>query len=84
MMGSDTFDTLDGLEEDKTDGLIPLGVGPGCTIKNAIIDKNARIGEGVELDATGKPDGYEADGIYVRDGVLIVRKGAVIASGTKV
>tara|TARA_B110000438_G_scaffold297886_1_gene345030 strand:- start:4272 stop:5555 length:1284 start_codon:yes stop_codon:yes gene_type:complete len=84
MMGSDSFATFEDLEEDKKFGRPPLGVGPGCTIKNAIIDKNARIGEGVELDPTGKPDEFEADGIYVRDGVLIVRKNAVIPDGTKV
>jgi glucose-1-phosphate adenylyltransferase len=84
MMGSDTYETLADLEENKRLGRPSLGVGPGCKIRNAIIDKNARIGEGVELDPAGKPDGFESSGIYVRDGVLIVRKNAVVESGTKV
>ena len=64
----------------KTD--IPLGVGKNCEIYNTIIDKNARIGNNVKLSPEGKPDKFEQGGIYVRDGVLVVMKGAVIPDNT--
>ena len=54
-------------------------------MKGAIIDKNARIGDGCVLLAEGKADGMYADGsVVVRDGVLVVPKGAVLPPGTVV
>lgn len=80
MMGADYFD-----EEQRRERLgttIPLGIGENCDIRNAIIDKNARIGNNVRLSPEGKPDKFEQDGVYVRDGVLVVLKGAIIPDGT--
>lgn len=44
-MGADYYESDDQLAVIKADGGIPIGVGEGCTITNAIIDKNARIGK---------------------------------------
>jgi glucose-1-phosphate adenylyltransferase len=60
-------------------------VGKGCYIRGAIIDKNTRIGDGVRLIAAGKADGpYVGGAVVVRDGVLVVPKGALIPPGTVV
>ena len=60
-------------------------MGKGCRIKRAIVDKNARIGDGCILNGEGKADGTYANGaVIVRDGVLVVPKGAVLPPGTKV
>ncbi|MHB9134546.1 MAG: sugar phosphate nucleotidyltransferase [Armatimonadota bacterium] len=60
------------------------GVGRNCHITRAIIDKNACIGDDVLIaDHTGKPDSDGA-GYYVRDGIVIIPKNAVIPSGTKI
>jgi glucose-1-phosphate adenylyltransferase len=60
----------------------PLGIGRGCTIERAIIDKNARIGDGVVIrNKQGQPD-FEGDTYWIRDGVTIVKKGVVLAAGT--
>lgn len=80
MMGADYFDEQSRRTRLGTD--IPLGVGENCDIRNAIIDKNARIGKNVVLSPEGKPDKYEQDGVYIRDGVLVVLKGAIIPDGT--
>ncbi len=77
MMGADEY-------ESGTNGELSLGIGKNCKIENAIIDKNAKIGDDCVLNPFGKPDKWEAEGLYVRDGVLIVTKSAVIKSGTKV
>src|SRR6202047_3819587 len=60
----------------------PLGIGQHCVIEGAIIDKNARIGDGVVIKPEGKPADMDGDNYYVRDGVIVVPKGAVIAAGT--
>jgi glucose-1-phosphate adenylyltransferase len=60
----------------------PLGIGRHCTIEGAIIDKNARIGDGVVITPEGKPANMDGDNYYVRDGVIVVPKGAIILAGT--
>jgi glucose-1-phosphate adenylyltransferase len=56
-------------------------VGRNCQIEHTIIDKNARIGDNVKLSSAGKVDGEYPHGVIVRDGVLVVPKGAIIPSG---
>jgi glucose-1-phosphate adenylyltransferase len=62
----------------------PLGIGRHCFIEGAIIDKNARIGDGVVITPDGKPADMDGDNYYVRDGVIVVPKGAVIPAGTSI
>jgi len=62
----------------------PLGIGRHCVIEGAIIDKNARIGDGVVITPDGKPADMDGDNYYVRDGVIVVPKGAVIPAGTSI
>ncbi len=85
VMGADFYETEDQLKENAVHGRPHLGVGKGCRIKRAIVDKNARIGDGCILNGEGKADGTYANGaVIVRDGVLVVPKGAVLPPGTKV
>ena len=63
-------------------GLPPLGIGCRCHIEGAIIDKNARIGDGVVITPAGKPDNADGENYCIRDGVVVVPKGTVIPAGT--
>ncbi len=82
VMGSDKFEDDEDLAENKRRNIPNAGIGRNCRIRNAIIDKNARIGHDVTLSPEGKPDLFESNGIVVRDGVLIVLKNAAIPDGT--
>lgn len=82
MMGADVYETIDEIIANKESGQISIGVGENCIIEDTIIDKNARIGEGCKLSPNGIEDGWEENGICVRDGVLIVKKDAVVPAGT--
>jgi glucose-1-phosphate adenylyltransferase len=85
LMGADSYETIEQLASNTEAGEPRLGVGKNCQIKGAIIDKNARIGDGCVLNVTDKLDGRYADGeITIRDGVLVVPKGALIPAGTVV
>jgi glucose-1-phosphate adenylyltransferase len=85
LMGADYYETDDQLAANLKLGRPHLGVGKNCRVKGAIIDKNARIGDGCVLFAEGKADGTYAEGaVVVRDGVLVVPKGAVLPPGTVV
>lgn len=82
MMGADYYESPDARKYDISNQVPTLGIGRNCRIENAIIDKNARIGDNCVLNPYGKPDKWEAEGLYVRDGVLIVTKQARIAANT--
>jgi len=85
MMGADFFESDEEQKSNVEKGIPQLGVGRGCQIRHAIIDKNARIGEGCILSPEGKPDGNYAGGnVIIRDGILVVPKSAVLLPGTTV
>ncbi|MGB0408642.1 MAG: glucose-1-phosphate adenylyltransferase [Opitutales bacterium] len=82
MMGSDRIERDFELEENAKLGRPDVGVGKNCKIKNAILDKNVRIGDHVVLDPTGLPDNFGPDvDIAIRDGVLVVCKDTVVPDG---
>lgn len=85
VMGADYYETLEQIASHVARGKPNIGVGRNCYIRRAIIDKNARIGDGVRLCAAPNPDGTYAGGaVVIRDGVLVVPKGATIPPGTVV
>ncbi|MCE0482996.1 MAG: glucose-1-phosphate adenylyltransferase [Methylacidiphilales bacterium] len=82
LMGLDDYETAGELQAGLARGLPPLGVGCNTHIERAIIDKNARIGENVRISPFGKPENFDGDNYYIRDGIVIVPKGGVIRNGT--
>lgn len=77
VMGADYY------EKEPEAGEVRLGIGRDCYIKNAIIDKNARIGDGAYISPDGKQDTNHA--LYtIRDGVIVIPKNAVIPAGFRV
>jgi glucose-1-phosphate adenylyltransferase len=61
-----------------------IGIGRGCNIQKAIIDKNARIGDNVVISPHGKDKEMNGEGFYIRDGIVVIPKNSVIASGTRI
>ena len=84
MMGADFYESEADFAANLAKGIPNVGIGRNCTIKTAIIDKNARIGDNVTLNPVGKPNGHVRDGIAIVDGILVVSKGAVVPAGTVV
>jgi glucose-1-phosphate adenylyltransferase len=81
LMGADFYS---GEASAAKSGAPPVGIGRHCHIEGAIIDKNARIGEGVVITPDGKPANADGENYYIRDGVVVVPKGAVIAAGSRI
>jgi glucose-1-phosphate adenylyltransferase len=80
MMGSDKVEP----EDISDDPEVPnIGIGANCTIRNAIIDKNARIGDNVVIDPADKNHNYSKNGIVIKDGIAVVIKGTTIPNGFK-
>lgn len=82
ILGADYYDVLG----NELPLGMPLGIGAGSRIEGAIIDKNARIGPGVSIRSY--PEGTDLDGEdgswFVRDGVVVIPKDAVIHPDTDI
>jgi glucose-1-phosphate adenylyltransferase len=63
---------------------IPIGIGPGCQIDGAIIDKNARLGAGVIIRKFPRGTDMDMDDWVVRDGIVVVPKDVEIPAGTRI
>jgi glucose-1-phosphate adenylyltransferase len=82
IMGSDNYQTLEQIEESRVNDLPIMGIGDRCQIKNAIIDKNTYIGNDVSINCGDPlPDG-DFPTHTVKDGIVVVKKRAVIPNGT--
>jgi glucose-1-phosphate adenylyltransferase len=79
MMGSDWYESLEEMVSRNTN--IVMGIGEDCHIENAIIDKNCRIGDNVTIIGGDHLEDQETDLIVVADGIVVVKKDAVIPIG---
>jgi glucose-1-phosphate adenylyltransferase len=79
IMGQDYYDSPERL---PVPGAPTMGIGHGTWIERTIVDKNARIGDDVRITPDGKPAFFDGPNFYVRDGIVIIPKNAVIVSGT--
>ena len=82
IMGNDSYETLDEME--KLGNVPKRGIGANCQIRNAIIDKDVRIGDNVLIHGSVSLTDTETDTYCIRDGVIVVKKGAIITSGTRI
>jgi len=84
MMGADYLESAKQLDAVAKEGGLPIGVGAGTTLKNVIVDKNARIGANCVI--VNKEGVTEADrpseGLYIRTGIVTVAKNATVPAGT--
>lgn len=83
IMGSDLFESIEDIHENVTSDQPHIGIGTNTKIRRAIIDKNVRIGNNVRLVNTENIDHYDDDAqrYYIREGIIIVPKNAVIPDG---
>ena len=79
MMGCDRYETLKQIESKKIETL--MGIGERCFIKNAIIDKNCRIGDDVRINGGKHLEDKETDTYFIKEGIVVIKKGATIPKG---
>jgi glucose-1-phosphate adenylyltransferase len=79
VMGQDYYDSL---ERAPAPDAPTMGIGHGVWIERTIVDKNARIGDAVRISPAGKPAFLDGPNYYIRDGIVIIPKNAVIRNGT--
>ncbi len=82
VLGSDYYESATSIRENEARGNPRIGVGNNTRIENAIIDKNARIGDNVVITPANKPENVDHPLYFIRDGIVIVPKNGVIPHGT--
>jgi glucose-1-phosphate adenylyltransferase len=82
LMGADFFESNEEIEKNHQKQIPQIGIGDDCFIRNAIIDKNARIGNGVKLVNEKSIEEETREEYVIRDGIIVVPKNATIPDGT--
>jgi glucose-1-phosphate adenylyltransferase len=86
VMGADFYESIDEIKANIERGNPHIGIGTNTAIRRAIIDKNVRIGKNVKLLNAGGVEYFDhpKGSFYIREGIVIVPKGAVVADGTEI
>ena len=82
LMGADRFETVEQLKENASRKTPNMGIGNHCTIINAIIDKDVRIGDNVSILNAHNLQEKDDENYNIREGIIIIPKGSWIRSGT--
>lgn len=81
IMGSDTYQTLDEINETISRGIPPIGIGERCYVNNAIIDRNCRMGNDVRINGGPHLEDREHELYAVKDGIVVVKKDTILPHG---
>lgn len=84
VLGYDYYESAEEIAQNEVLGLPRMGIGQRCHIRRAIIDKNARIGDDVQLVNHQGVVETDQDNYFIRDSIIIVPRKGIIASGTVV
>jgi glucose-1-phosphate adenylyltransferase len=82
LLGQDFYDGEQLLTDTEKGDIPPMGIGRDCFIERAIIDKNVRIGDNVIIRNRQDIREYQSEEYWIREGIAVIPKGAVIPSGT--
>jgi glucose-1-phosphate adenylyltransferase len=80
-MGSDYYETIADISNARAKGIPLLGIGSRCYIKNAILDKNCRIGDDVRINGGTHLENSDQPLYTIKDGIVVVKKGAILPNG---
>ncbi|MBS1579576.1 MAG: glucose-1-phosphate adenylyltransferase [Bacteroidetes bacterium] len=81
IMGNDYYETLELMQENLNKGIPKIGIGDRCYIKDAIIDKNCRIGNDIRINGGKHLENIDHPLYTVKDGIVVVKKGAILPDG---
>jgi glucose-1-phosphate adenylyltransferase len=84
LMGSDYYETTSSVAQHRAAGQPAIGIGENTRIENAIIDKNARVGDNCILSPAGQFKDADHPHYFIRDGIVIIPKNGLVPNGTRV
>ncbi|MBN1441508.1 MAG: glucose-1-phosphate adenylyltransferase [Planctomycetes bacterium] len=84
VMGGDWYETDEDRARNRREGKPNIGIGDGCIIENAIIDKDARVGRGVKIINREGHENYTDSHVVIRDGIAVVPRSGFVPDGYEI
>ncbi len=84
LMGNDYYQNLEEISTNSQHNIINIGIGERCYINNTIVDKNCRIGNDVKLNGGNHLEDQNTNLLTIKDGIIVVKKGAVLPDGFEI
>ncbi|WP_396194064.1 glucose-1-phosphate adenylyltransferase [Flavobacterium sp.] len=81
LMGNDYYQNLEEIRTNTLQGIINIGIGERCYFNNTIIDKDCRIGNDVRLNGGKHLEDTNTPLYTIKDGIIVVKKGAILPDG---
>jgi glucose-1-phosphate adenylyltransferase len=81
IMGCDYYETMEQINKKNAKGEPILGIGERCIIENAIVDKNCSIGNDVQIKGGNHHEKIDHPLYTIKDGIVVIKKGAFIPNG---
>lgn len=81
LMGNDYYQNLEEIRHNSENNIINIGIGDRCTINHTIVDKDCRIGNDVILNGGNHLEDCNTKLYTIKDGIIVVKKGALIPDG---
>jgi glucose-1-phosphate adenylyltransferase len=81
LMGNDYFETIEEIDDAHNHGIPNVGVGNRCFIKNALVDKNSRIGDDVQINGGAHLENTDHPLYTIKEGIVVIKKGAIVPNG---
>jgi glucose-1-phosphate adenylyltransferase len=81
LMGNDYYQNIEEIRINNLHGIINIGIGERCFINNTIVDKDCRIGNDVQLNGGKHLDDNDTDLYTIKDGIIVIKKGAILPDG---
>ncbi len=84
LMGNDYYQNIEKIQSNAANNIINIGIGERCFINNTIVDKNCSIGNDVKLNGGNHLENTNTELYTIKDGIIVVKKGATIPNGFQV
>lgn len=84
VMGNDFYQSIEDMEVDSKNNKILVGIGEGCYINNALVDKNCRIGNNVYINGGSHLENATTDLYAIKDGIVVIKKGVTLPDNFRI
>lgn len=84
VMGNDFYQSIEDMDEDIKKGKTLVGIGEGCYINNALVDKNCRIGNNVYINGGTHLENATTELYAIKDGIVVIKKGVTLPDNFKI
>ncbi len=84
IMGNDFYETIEEIAYNYEKGIPKVGIGDNCNLTNVIVDKDCRIGNNVTINGGSHLPDAEHSLYAIKDGIVVIKKGAIIPDGFEI